>query len=190
MSKHTKGPWMVSEAVPGAIVPCHDTGENLLGTDSEGYAIVMAPQDAILMAAAPELLAAIKEIDTRTMCVCKLNPFVGGPIPCQTCKLKALIEKAEGRSGPLNLPQSSSASLSSVREHGCYCTEGAMSETMKGKTLLKGHALYREGRIRYTGSAQARCQCGAFSKPLESDATRKRWHKQHKEEIRKAAGNE
>lgn len=44
--KHTPEPWEVSTVVPGAIVSSFKQEENLLGTDKEGYAIVMKLEDA------------------------------------------------------------------------------------------------------------------------------------------------
>lgn len=64
--------------------------------------------------------------------------------------------------------------------------------SMIGKTLLKGHALWREGRActpngfdLVDGSlpGYAFCECDARSVELPTTAARKRWHKQHKEEI-------
>lgn len=61
-----------------------------------------------------------------------------------------------------------------------------MSETMKGKTLLKGHSLYREGdSITMGWHGQGKCSCGAISEFLSSNNARKRWHSQHKAELRK-----
>ncbi len=47
---------------------------------------------------------------------------------------------------------------------------------------VPGHTLYQEGRGFY-GPA-GRCSCGATSQPLTSDAARKRWHADHKAEMR------
>lgn len=56
--------------------------------------------------------------------------------------------------------------------------------SMKGKTLLKGHALLFEGRAKYCDKGVARCQCGEHSPALFSDGARKRWHREHKAAIR------
>jgi hypothetical protein len=66
---------------------------------------------------------------------------------------------------------------------------------MRGKTLLRGHALRWEGagrredhRGRVTQQAFQRgfalCECGARSPVLQSDAARRRWHRDHKDAIR------
>jgi hypothetical protein len=72
--------------------------------------------------------------------------------------------------------------------------------TTKGKTLLAGHTLILEGegykiiagypaRTRNNGDGCAKCSCGQFSPTLPNRAARKRWHKEHKEEVRqKLAG--
>lgn len=54
-------------------------------------------ENARLIAAAPELFKALKEQVAGMMCVCKLNPLVGQPVPCRTCELNVLIAKAEGK---------------------------------------------------------------------------------------------
>ena len=66
-----------------------------------------------------------------------------------------------------------------------------MSETMKGKTLLKGHTLWAEGdavgrHYSWSGLGCGSCSCGARSPELPSRAARRRWHAQHKDEIRKS----
>lgn len=64
----------------------------------------------------------------------------------------------------------------------------------RGKTLVKGHTLVREGkpfdadgkRIALMGDRRyghGKCSCGALSVGLHSDARRKRWHAAHKAEI-------
>lgn len=75
-------------------------------------------------------------------------------------------------------------------------------------TRLLGHGLLREGRafeavtpdpwrpvpymgraFRYTGEAEGRavCSCGDCSEVLPSTAARKRWHEEHKAEVRARA---
>ena len=56
---------------------------------------------------------------------------------------------------------------------------------LKGKTLVKGHALLFEGealgnRFNRTGPGVGGCTCGVHSEELPSRAARKRWHKEHK----------
>ncbi len=63
---------------------------------------------------------------------------------------------------------------------------------MKGKTLVKGHTLVREGHPHWKtgvphsfrgGYGCGKCSCGEISSVLDSDAARKLWHKQHKTEV-------
>jgi hypothetical protein len=42
-----------------------------------------------------ELLDMFKEVTVDWLCVCRLNPLVGEPVPCQTCRVRTLIAKAE-----------------------------------------------------------------------------------------------
>lgn len=74
-----------------------------------------------------------------------------------------------------------------------------MGETMKGKTLLKGHALLYEGAayddrgkpMRYdTGIGRAKCECGEMSDQLPSRNQRKDWHRAHKDAIRAQIGSQ
>jgi hypothetical protein len=56
---------------------------------------------------------------------------------------------------------------------------------------LPGHELKREGRIfdvlGYRGKVGAAvCSCGWRSAVLDSDAARKRWHRDHKDAVRAA----
>lgn len=56
---------------------------------------------------------------------------------------------------------------------------------------LIGHGLRHEGRywtgFRYVsgGMAPGVCECGAESRPLPSAADRKRWHRDHKDDLRR-----
>jgi hypothetical protein len=62
-------------------------------------------------------------------------------------------------------------------------------------TQLPGHGLLKEGapfkqvdgrwETTYRPRGQGRCSCGEASKELDSDGARKRWHREHKDEIRK-----
>lgn len=63
----------------------------------------------------------------------------------------------------------------------------------RGKTLVKGHTLFREGWPCYSNGAEctmmwtnghAVCSCGAVSECLDSTAARKRWHRLHKQEVK------
>lgn len=64
-------------------------------------------------------------------------------------------------------------------------------------TRLPGHGLLREGmpytlfggewtEVRSAWVGRGRCSCGAFSDYLPSNNARKRWHRDHKDEIRRA----
>lgn len=85
-----------------------------------------------------------------------------------------------------------------------------MSESNLGQTLLKGHALRREGAafskpdctlvdcfqhrkrnieddkpsLMNAGGGHALCECGEQSDHLNSKNQRKRWHAEHKDEVR------
>jgi hypothetical protein len=60
---------------------------------------------------------------------------------------------------------------------------------------LAGHELPNEGRIFPTGSfysvpkGSTRCSCGEESPVLSSVNARKRWHREHKDAVRAAAGD-
>lgn len=68
-------------------------------------------------------------------------------------------------------------------------------------TRLSGHGLWSEGwpveatpghgqgwrqMSRRSGPGRALCECGEMSPVLESANQRKRWHKEHKEQVRSA----
>jgi hypothetical protein len=69
---------------------------------------------------------------------------------------------------------------------------------------LPGHGLFREGKpFRVVGDAtgewldiagghtgRARCSCGERSPILESDAERKRWHREHKQQVREQGADQ
>lgn len=54
--------------------------------------------------------------------------------------------------------------------------------------VLSGHSLPDEGRIgkwgNENGRGATRCLCGTRSPVLESTGSRKRWHRDHKDQIR------
>lgn len=95
MPMHTPGPWAL------VIEP----GSHVIVTRTRGYTLRViddSPRDeayanARLIAAAPELLAKLQEIHGGMACSCRLQPLVGGPVPCPTCQIGAVIAKAEGR---------------------------------------------------------------------------------------------
>ena len=67
---------------------------------------------------------------------------------------------------------------------------------------LAGHELRREGapfaktpgggrgryEVRSTNIGQALCSCGVMSDVLDSNTKRKKWHRDHKDDIRRAQG--
>lgn len=93
MSAHTPGPW--TEGQEGN--PCV-YGPDGRGDDSGLIAHVFKGRGNVrLIAAAPEMLAELKKIHARSVCSCRLEPLVDGPVPCATCQTGAVIAKAEGR---------------------------------------------------------------------------------------------
>lgn len=58
----TQGSWKTSSVVRNAIVAASNPRDNLLGLDVDGTAIFMEQEDADLAAAAPDLLAACKQV--------------------------------------------------------------------------------------------------------------------------------
>ncbi len=60
---------------------------------------------------------------------------------------------------------------------------------------LAGHGLRNEGRTGVdpyanglsNGEGWVRCECGIKSPVLENTAARKRWHRQHKDQVRVSA---
>lgn len=117
MSKHTPGPWLIrkdgtnsgrcSEVyVEGAYYDdgsefvVADCGTVEVGRNDHWTRTNEAPErdaNARLIATSPELLGWARTEFASRVCVCKLNPLVGGPVPCQTCQLESLIAKAEGK---------------------------------------------------------------------------------------------
>jgi hypothetical protein len=103
MSAHTPGPWIVIPSPHGAYYKCVQFG------DDESYAsLEMRPEDALLVAAAPELLKTLRE-------ACNMLSAIAGDIEdgysLETLRGKvvqalvnvrddgrAAIAKAEGRS--------------------------------------------------------------------------------------------
>jgi hypothetical protein len=103
MSKFTEGPWHAAQWEPGIInglpaggMAIHTTWEN-----ADGYSLLIAtlqPQwsnsacaeNARLIAAAPDMLAALKEL------LPLIEAFHDVP-PTRARKLRAVINKAEGR---------------------------------------------------------------------------------------------
>lgn len=69
-------------------------------------------------------------------------------------------------------------------------------EARYGKsTILRGHGLVAEGwahgangsRMPFRGvPGHGKCECGALSDELPNTASRKRWHREHKEAVRKS----
>jgi hypothetical protein len=101
---HTPGPW---RAVPN---PMRDDGlfvvRDRRAGEIENYPGELPPAivgfqlphaDAYLIAAAPDMLAKLREIHAGMVCSCRLQHFVDGPVPCETCQIGAVVAKAEGR---------------------------------------------------------------------------------------------
>lgn len=97
MASHTPGPWNASKVVDGAITAKSDPRSNLLGLDKDGYAIFMNPTDAVMAAAAPELLQALKDTEWSNggFCPqCDRGPKKGHQ---PKCLVGNAIAKAEGK---------------------------------------------------------------------------------------------
>jgi len=95
VSAHTPGPWYVAadRNIAGMIrIESHQDG---YVADVRGGFADDVP-NANLIAAAPTLLAKLKEIHGAIACSCRLEPFVDGPVPCKTCQILAVIQAAEG----------------------------------------------------------------------------------------------
>jgi hypothetical protein len=94
---HTAGPWtLVRDPKRGVAIQTKFGFSiayvQLVGTDLEdGLA------NAQVIVAAPDMFAKLKQIFAGMMCSCALQPFVDGPVPCETCQIGAVIAKAEGR---------------------------------------------------------------------------------------------
>lgn len=65
--------------------------------------------------------------------------------------------------------------------------------TIRGKTILKGHSIWREGAattdngfdlVESTAPGHTICQCGAVSPYLPNTNQRKIWHRAHKDSLR------
>lgn len=57
---------------------------------------------------------------------------------------------------------------------------------LKGKMLVKGHTLYREGQsvnLEGVSKGMGACSCGARSPKLTSNRARQQWHQQHKLDV-------
>lgn len=103
MSKHTPGPWCVRHDD----MVCSQEGRIIADCESTSYAMRPAPPivedkaNATLIAAAPELLEELKETLTYHPGVthgrCGFCGHYGDD--CRANRIKALINKAEGREG-------------------------------------------------------------------------------------------
>lgn len=99
---HTPGPWEV--AMPGEVDEHYAVMDGFGHTASVyGYPeeAATAWANASLIAAAPELLAALKLLrdpdgDGEWVCYCDDSHYEGGK--CENCVATAAIDKAEGRS--------------------------------------------------------------------------------------------
>jgi hypothetical protein len=119
VSDFTPGPWWVTKNnVDGAIVAIGAPGDNLLGIDADGYAVVMNPHDAQLISAAPAMyeallraktllqaltLAAVIGTNGRVIEAAGLNPWcineglATGQESVDVSWLDAVLSKAEGK---------------------------------------------------------------------------------------------
>ena len=101
MSKHTKGPWKVFQWRDG----CQD-GSGLYNVGSEEMEVAIVKnillEDAQLIAAAPELLEALKAAEWGGHENYRQCPVCGGPVHgsdhTPDCILSAALKKAEGGS--------------------------------------------------------------------------------------------
>lgn len=66
----------------------------------------------------------------------------------------------------------------------------AFDPNRRKQLRVSGHWLVDEGRVyasrefyRRMQTGRGRCSCGARSPLLNTDASRKRWHREHKEEV-------
>lgn len=99
VQKATPGPWeLVAE---GHRLSVWAEGHGFVHThkapEVNPEATSVANANSRLIATAPELLVMLKEVFGGMMCICKLSPLAGMPVPCQTCRIKSVIAKAEGR---------------------------------------------------------------------------------------------
>lgn len=91
MCAHTPGPWKVIETGGVVEVVSGDHGIRIATIDSDNCALESAMHDARLIAAAPDLLAALKRVDPQ----CITTPDCGA---CSGCDARSAIAKAEGKS--------------------------------------------------------------------------------------------
>jgi len=114
MAEHTPGPWEYWDSYDGKgespVEPCRHCGRTdtahftIPGGHGDGECPVYLKADARLIAAAPELLAALERLlenhpecyYTGTfpeVCVATFGPE---PPPCRACRARAAIGKAQG----------------------------------------------------------------------------------------------
>lgn len=95
MSKHTPGPWVseVIDKINGEPAYWHIVQKNKKGVVGDVQSVNFA--DAQLISAAPDLLAALKELTFIVETVAHLQGHESILLPI-TDKARAIIEKAEG----------------------------------------------------------------------------------------------
>ena len=111
MGEHTKGPWLQHEDYPRVVVAAAEPTTSLLaldmtdGTEEDPIAIIASDADARLIAAAPELLAALlrlvqsaeKAASADDYCAhCDCHPRDGHARGCPISEATRAIAKARG----------------------------------------------------------------------------------------------
>jgi hypothetical protein len=108
MSKHTPGPWTLSEFTnatngePWFRVHGAHTLLLEIRPDPDGYMTGVNAANARLIAAAPDLLATLEMVQRFQICICKQLSIIAekdsdDPV-CDYCKTEAVIAKAKGES--------------------------------------------------------------------------------------------
>lgn len=112
MSKHTPGPWFYGiayEAERGPIPfdrqsPGYSDNAGIIGADGttvvgcDEYHVFNSPEDARLIAAAPDLLEALTDLRRRFHAACLAGGSDEWAADASCAKADAAIAKAEGRS--------------------------------------------------------------------------------------------
>lgn len=100
-TKHTPGPWVIDERYDGCVYSSDDTGSIVARCGGRGFEFVAREADEIkanaaLVAAAPDMLAALKTVilDERNAEIIARH-CVGGESIVR--EMRAAIAKAEGR---------------------------------------------------------------------------------------------
>lgn len=93
---YTKGPWEIARYTNHVGFSIWADGAGCIAERWYPSEREDAPIEANskLIACAPEMAEMLLNEFGRESCVCKLNPFVDGPVPCNTCQKKELLKKA------------------------------------------------------------------------------------------------